>query len=213
MDLKRLLGLRPKEKTAAALAGTREEIERAARALDERIAAMRRTRGDQLLDGEPEAVERAEAELRAAEEERARLAAMLDALRHREQAAQRDEAVARLRQMVNEANAKAERADQAIRARYPELASMIVREVLLLEREALAALEAARLAKAKLERELRLSEPLDLSIRPTPFTAVARQGGIMSRTDLGAEVRLPGFEGVGQPYDSASPIWPRGVSQ
>lgn len=213
MDLKRLLGLRPKEKTAAALAGTREDLERALRELDERTVELQRTRGERLLDGEAAAVERAEADLKAGEEERARLVAMLDALRRREREAQKDEAVARLRQVVDSANAKAERAERAIRDRYPELAGMIVREVLLLEQDAVAALEAAGQAKAKLERELGLSKPLDLPLRAAPFKAVARQDPITLRTSLGAELRLPGFEGVGGMYDSASPIWPQRVTQ
>jgi hypothetical protein len=81
MDLKRRPGLRPKEKTAAALAGAREDIERAARdleraahELEERIAEMRRTRGEQLLGGDLPAIERA------------RIASMLDAVRNRTEA-------------------------------------------------------------------------------------------------------------------------------
>jgi DNA-binding transcriptional MocR family regulator len=80
MDLKKLLGLRPKGDTADALRAALAMAEGEKAALVSRIAELDRDRGARLLDGNAGEVEEAERTLALAQAEAARLAAMLPAL-------------------------------------------------------------------------------------------------------------------------------------
>lgn len=197
MDLKRLLGLRPKETTAAALAETREKIEREERELGERIAEIQRTRGARLLDGEPTAVERAEVELKTAEEERARLLAMLDVLRQREAEAKRREEVAEVERLREDADRKLESFLAWWRSEYPRHAEAIVRGMQL-EREVLA-------AQGRMEAQAARCNVLLERSPATPKNA-ALPGLSLSFHTIGELVALPPLEA---PEGRSSPnIWP-----
>jgi hypothetical protein len=184
MDVKKLLGLRPKGATPAAFAATREDIERAASELGARVAELRRTRGARLLDGEPAAVERAEAELKAAEEEHARLSAMLDTLRQREAAAQAEEKRAAALRVIEAAETSCSMFIAWWRAEYLPLANALVHG-LMLERAAIEAQKAAAIAMRENPELARLMSPPKLELLPGVSAAIAT---------IGDMVRLPPAE-------------------
>lgn len=197
MDLKKLLGLRPKETTAAGLAATRESLEREVSDLGGRIAEMQRTRGERLLDGEPAAVERAEADLKVAEDERARLAAMLDVVRHREVAAKQREDREAVQQLQDVADAKLAAFVTWYSEEYPKHARAIARG-LMLEGDVIAAQRAAKQA-AELHGvpvEKATVEP-KIAVLPGLSYAYPTVGSLVMLPPEGAP------EGT-----AAAPIWP-----
>jgi hypothetical protein len=197
MDVKKLLGLRPKEATPAALAATREDIERTASALGARVAELRRTRGARLLDSDLTEAERAEAELKAAEEEHARLAAMLDTLREREAAALAEEKRAAALRVIEAAETSCNTFSTWWRAEYPPLANALVHG-LMLERAAIEAQKAAAIAMRENPELARRMEPPKVELLPGVSAAIAT---------IGDMVQLPPSQAPRN--RDPIPLWPR----
>jgi len=209
MDLKKLLGLRPKGNDLAAMEAALAQASEAGETARRKVEELTALRVSVLLDGSEAEVEAAEKHLAQARAEGERLAVILPGLEARIADAQRVAKVARVHDLIGEANAKQAAAEAAIRDRYPALAAALVREVLAPEREALRALAIARAAieEAMLSRLMDGSEAAKL--RPLPMVAACADGSEgWRRHSLGAETLLPSTTGLGAPYDSGSPIWP-----
>ncbi|UPY37024.1 hypothetical protein [Sediminicoccus sp. KRV36] len=215
MNLKTLLGMRPKTESVAdieaALAAARGAGEAAARAEAELLAK----RGGVLLSGTPEEVTRAEEALARARTEAEHAATMVPILEAKLADAMRGVQLNALRAKLAEAGAKADAARVALGEQYPKLAAALVHKVLIPEREALAAIEDARVA---LDAALRAGliqwddgapVPAEWVLPPAPLAELAPMvpGGVR-RPALGVEVRLPALTGQGWPADPATPIWP-----
>lgn len=212
MDLKKLLGMRPKTESIGDIQDALKAARVASDAAKNAEADLLAKRGDVLLGGTPEEVTRAEAALVQVRLEIERAATMVPILETRLAGAQREKNLAHLRAMVADASQKSQVAAAAIRDRYTVLATAIVKEVLTPEAEAVAAMEAAQQALMHarrngliegddaLFREVGL-EPL---IRAVPQLPFRRQ-----RINLGAEVVLPNPYGQGAPHDDEeqAPYW------
>lgn len=213
MDLKKLLGLRPKtdsvEEVAAALDRARAALAKAR----EDEAVLLGGRADLLLAGDAAAVSTGEADLARVRVDIERAEAMLKALEGKLAEAQRAARIGQLRAKIAEATTKAERAKHALAVRYPELAAVMVREVLSPEVEAIAAIHEAWTARDAAMREGLIpwvdavpdewalpEAPLPALVPPQPFAA--------PRPALGLEVKLPALSGRGFPSDNSAPIWP-----
>lgn len=200
MDLKRLLGLRPKGETADDIAAAlgRARAEEAAALV--RAEDLTRRRADVLLGGSESEVTAAEAQLseaRADAERAGIVAAALAGKLAKVQLAAKVESVAAAVAKANELAAEAER---VIRDVYPVLAERMVREVLLIEQQAIDARKVATDALRAAERDVQLgAEVGSLKLSPPPFQAIAQSLKTNSlptmREHLGAEVRLPALHG------------------
>lgn len=216
MDLKKLLGMRPKTESLAdieaALAAARGAGEAAAKAEADLMAK----RGDVLLSGTPEEVTRAEEALARARTEADHAATMVPILEAKLAEARGNAKLAELRQVVAEAKATAEAARVILASRYPELAAAVVHEVLIPEAKAIAALDRARAAVDAAFRQGLVTwtdeegPPAEwrLPLAPLATLAPPPPAGGMGRNTLGAEVRLPALNGQGWPADEAGIRWP-----
>ncbi|WP_431284941.1 hypothetical protein ACQW02_09045 [Humitalea sp. 24SJ18S-53] len=108
MNLRDILGLKPKAETAAALRDALEQMTVQRDAALARLASLRAERGAVLLDASREAAEHHETELRAVAEEAERLSAMAAAMPERIAAASARELCADLDTAAMEAEARAE---------------------------------------------------------------------------------------------------------
>lgn len=108
MDLRTMIGLRPKGETASALRAAQAQAEAALAAAREREAVLTAQRGAILLDSDPETVERAEGEMRDVHAQAERIQAILSALPERITTAEARELAAELDAMTVAATRRAE---------------------------------------------------------------------------------------------------------
>jgi hypothetical protein len=94
MELKKLLGIRPKGSDAAAIRAAIASAEEAKATAQRRVAEMEAGRSAMLLDGTPGDVEKAERDLATSRADVERAAAMLEGLRARLEAAEAGEKLA-----------------------------------------------------------------------------------------------------------------------
>lgn len=146
MDLKKLLGLRPKGTTPADIEAAIVAARAAREAVTEAVGQLTARRVAMMLDGTPEEVTAAEQALATARAEAERAAMMVPALEAKRDAAQREAHLAEVAAKVRRANEAADVAAKALSGRYGELVELMVRDVLRPEVEAMAALEEARRA-------------------------------------------------------------------
>jgi len=217
MDLKKLLGMRPKTESLAdieaALAAARGAGEAAAKAEADLLAK----RGDVLLSGTPEEVTRAEEALARARTEADHAATMVPILEAKLADARGNAKLAEVRQMVAEAKAAAEAARLALASRYPELAAAMVHDVLIPEAKAIAALHDARAAVDAAFRQGLVTwtdeegPPAEWTLPPAPLSTLLPPpppGGGVAPSAFGAGVRLPALSGQGWPADGVRLPWP-----
>lgn len=175
-----LLGLRPKDASAASvgasLSAAEAEVKRAAAA----VADLEAGRGQLLLSASPAQVEAAERELAAARGEHDRAEAMVTALRAELVRAERAERWGHCEALSREANQAAEAFDRWWRDDYPRLLAAMV-EGLSLEQKATRANDALMTAAANIER-------MEGASAYSKVFAAAPSAPVMAR---GAKVRLP----------------------
>jgi chromosome segregation ATPase len=205
MDLKKLLGLRPKDDTAAALKAAMAQAESETESLRARIAELERDRGRRLLDGDAAEVEAAERDLATAQAEAARVAAMLPALRQRIEAAEAEELRVAALAAHGEAVKAADTFNAWWRAEYAELAGKL-RAGLLMEEAALAA--SSRYYAAAQRAGAALPNPQRAPDAPIKTLWANAQASGLTAYSLGAFVRLPPQDRAGYPQDSGVAFWP-----
>jgi hypothetical protein len=204
MDLRKILGMRPKTESIAdieaALAAARAAGEAAAKAEGELLAQ----RGGVLLNGTPDEITRAEEALARARLDADHAATMVPILEAKLADAMRGRQLAELREAFNLARQKAEVARHALAETYPALAARMASEVLRPEADALAAILAAR---AALDLALRagvvsLPNGEDWALPAAPAASLADQppgGGMV--LSLGERIALPAIA------SGAAPLW------
>lgn len=202
MDLKRLLGLRPKTETVVAIGEAIAAATAAQHAALGRIASLERDRGQRLLEADAAAVTTAERDLTESRAEAERLDALLLALRDRLEAAKAREARAKAEAAVAEVTRASDAFKQWWTNEYPVLAAKI-RDGLLLEVAEGNARTVAHnaIAAAGAEGE-------DMSDVRLPDTAANQLWGpeAMAMFGLGSFVMLPAPDGPAT--HTRSPIWP-----
>lgn len=202
MDIKQLLGIRPKAQGAAAI---RVAMENATRAKDEatRVAArLEAGRSALLLDGTPADVQKGEAALLTARADAERAGAMLDGLRERLVAAEAQEAMASARALAEAADAAAVTAVEFNLREYPALARQMATGLQLN-----IAADDARIRAHEFFEQLPVptQEVLIAEGYRIPRTIGERMHNTFQLGSFAWEVRLPDPASLGAPL-----LWPPG---
>lgn len=214
MDLKKLLGLRPKTDTLPDIEGALERARAALAKAREEEAGLLGRRAGLLLGGEAEAVAAAEADLGRARLDIERAEVMTAALQDKLTEARREAALAELRAKIGDAAAKVEQAKRALAVRYPELAAALVRDVLALEVAALKAIDEATAARERAIREglidrMEGNAGEEWALPVPPLVAlVPHRPHHPIRSAIGPEVQLPAVGGAAWPASDVPPFWP-----
>lgn len=214
MDLKKLLGLRPKTDTLPDIEAALDRASAALTKAREEEAGLLNRRPHLLLGGDADSVAAAEGDLARVRLDIERAEVMTSALKGRLAEVLRETRIARLRAKIEDATAKAERAKQAIGVRYPELAAAMVREVLAPEAEALAAIHEAFEARETAIREGLIDRTEtgtgDAWALPAPplLALVPSKPHEALRSALGPDVALPAVGGRAWPAGDVPGFWP-----
>lgn len=189
MDLKKLLGLRPKDDSVDAIRTALVQAQGVQSAASQRAAELEAGRARMLVDGSAGEVERAERDLTAARGDAERAGAMIVGLQGKLAEAEAREAERGARQAVVDAEARRSRFLAFVRNDYPALAQKIA-DGLKLEAEAEAASMRAMNAIMALPSEVRdklASEGVQSPAQPAADLPLSfhRPGG------FGVGVRLP----------------------
>jgi hypothetical protein len=201
MDLKKLLGLRPKTDTAEAISNAiaMAEAERAA-ALT-RITELENGRGNLILTGDVQAMEAGERALASARAEAEQLGVMATAMKPQLEAAKTREKAAEIAEAAKAAELTAQRFVDWWRTKYPALADQLLVGVRM-EREAIQAIAAVE----KMQREYPAAfaaSQVAVPLKPARQVRSASFANSISDSVL-SSLHLPSD-------DADAPLWPRAV--
>lgn len=203
MNLQRLIGLRPKAETAAAVREAAEAAERELASARETVARLEAARTAALLGAPEAALAKAECELRDARGEAERLALMAEGLRARVPELERAEMTAATRAALAEAEREAATVAAEIGRDYPrlarELAALLAREWAA-ERRCIAAARAYDAA-------VRANAMPEGEAMPLPPHARYWRDPAGLASGISARVSLPALAGS-PPIGSAPGFWP-----
>jgi CO/xanthine dehydrogenase Mo-binding subunit len=204
MDLKKLLGLRPKTDTVEAISNAiaMAEAERAA-ALT-RITELENGRGNLILTGDVQAMEAGERALSSARAEAEQLGVMAAALKPQLEAAKVREKAAEITEAAKVAKEQVEQFLTWWRERYPTLANQM-RDGFLLETAALKKI--GELHKMQLDHPAAFAASgATIPQEPTYHVYPGDPSNVVGSVAGGA--RLPPPVGKARPHGDAAPFWP-----
>lgn len=198
MNLKQLLGIRPKSTaTAAELAEAIVAADAAQREAAARAQNLTAQRGRLLLDGTPDEVSRNEIAIAAARDDAERASALAEALRNRVVETERAARKAAFKAKLSEAKRANGRWRAFLESEYPGLAEKLAAG-LRLEAEAIRAARAGYYAFYELPEDERAGLELSPEIYMVPNEPEV--GVTLSRQPLGPRLVLPRIDG-------AAPYW------